>query len=116
MSNENKGVAQDEYVYGVDSPEVVAYREIFPDLTEEAAIGSVVSMRNALINGGEIAPAGDHKEAVDNVIALIKQTLPTPEVPVEDTPAETPAEETPAEAPAEEAPAEEPSAEAPAAE
>ena len=64
------GLADDDTQYSAESPEVVRYRELFPDVTEEAAIGSVVSIHNRVIAGEN--PAGD---AGDEIAGMIKEKL-----------------------------------------
>lgn len=46
MENELKGVAEDGKEFTLESPEVIAYKEQYPDVTDEAAIGSVVTEYN----------------------------------------------------------------------
>lgn len=66
---------EQEKIYTSDSPEVIAYREAFPDVELDAAIGSVISMRNAVISGGTIAISPDKVMEVGEIIKMIKESL-----------------------------------------
>ena len=59
MSNETAfGVAIDGTRFDATSPEVIAYREQYPDVELDAAIGSVVAMHNnAMEATSEDAPS-----------------------------------------------------------
>lgn len=65
-SSDIHGEASDGTVYDLVSPAVVKYRELFPEVTPEAAIGSVVSIHNAIANGDE--PAGETLEVYDLIV------------------------------------------------
>lgn len=72
MSEEKKisGLAKDGTEYTADSAEVKKFKEIFADVTDEAAIGSVVNMHNAIAEGED--PAG---EAADEVEKMIREKI-----------------------------------------
>jgi hypothetical protein len=79
-----KGEAMDGTEYSVESPEVVAFKNIYPDVTDEAAIGSILNIHNTLAEGG--TPAG---EGIDEIITMINDkinaTKPEPEEEVAET-------------------------------
>lgn len=61
------GEAADGTVYDLVSPAVVKYRELFPEVTPEAAIGSVVSIHNSIAEGAE--PAGETLEVYNMIVS-----------------------------------------------
>lgn len=69
MEEKQPGLALDGTQYSAESPEVVKFRELFPDVTEEAAIGSVVEIHDNIVESKEIA--GDAKEVEE----MIRQKL-----------------------------------------
>lgn len=73
-----EGIAKDGYKYTSESPEVKHYRQIFPDVAEDASIGTVLNMRNALLDGGTPANPGDNAE-VNALIEEIRATIETNE-------------------------------------
>lgn len=71
-----------EKIYTVDSPEVQAYLAAFPDVGEDAAIGSVQGIHTAVVNGDTIA--GD-SEVVGQISTMIQDyIIANPEVAGED--------------------------------
>lgn len=49
MEDKALGLANDDTQYGAESPEVIKFRELWPDVELDAAIGSVVSIHNQII-------------------------------------------------------------------
>ncbi len=76
MSEQNEqfdqqGEANDGTLFNIDSPEVVKYKELYPDVNDDAAIGSVVAIYQAIKEGSEVANAVDLSE----IIAMINDKL-----------------------------------------
>lgn len=103
MSDEmiNKGLAKDGYTYTPDSPEVVAYKELYTEeaLNDDVAVACVVMLHNQILDN--TVPAVSEEKAV-GLNALIEQmrgnvkteaTVAEPEVEVEAVEAETEAVE-----------------------
>ena len=87
-----RGNAIDGYEYYSESPEVLAYKTIFPDVTDDVAIGTILGMRNLLLQGMEPAiPESDNKPSIEQVVEMIKATIEK-EAPPEST-GEEPVEE-----------------------
>lgn len=71
-----------EKTYTVDSPEVQAYLTAFPDVSEDAAIGSVQGIHTAIVSGDTVA--GD-PGVVGQIATLIQDwMIANPEVSGED--------------------------------
>jgi len=68
------GLAEDGTQYSAESPAVIKYKEIFPDVTEVAAIGSIVGIHNILAKGAGMEPA-EGSVNIDEVINLVKENL-----------------------------------------
>jgi len=80
MKEQPFGLANDGTQYSAESPEVVKYLEMFPDVELDAAIGSVVTIHNNVIAGAEVA--GDVKEITDMISA--KLLADSEEVPADE--------------------------------
>jgi len=80
MNDKPFGLANDDTQYSAESPEVVKYLEMFPDVELDAAIGSVVTIHNNVIAGAEVA--GDVKEITDMISA--KLLADSEEVPADE--------------------------------
>lgn len=65
------GEAVDGTKYTVDSPEVIAYKEIFPDVNDDAAIGSIISIHNTIFHGDD--PAG--AETIASIVKMIREKI-----------------------------------------
>lgn len=63
------GLTNDGTQYSLESPEVVAFKKLFPEVTDEVAVSSVVTIHNTVTNGEE--PAGDAVEIVEMIRAKI---------------------------------------------
>lgn len=83
MENQPFGMANDNTQYSIESPEVIKYLELFPDVTEEAAIGSVVNIHNHLLEGDENI-AGDLSEEIVNMIRAEIYSHPETEISEEE--------------------------------
>lgn len=86
--NEIKGVGADGREFTANSPEVVVYRTKFPDVTIEAAIGSVVSeYNNGLLSSAETVAevvAEEPKEVtieVEDTVTAVEEPQEAPEQP-----------------------------------
>jgi len=73
MDEKFNGLAADDTQYSIDSPEVKEYLNIFPDVTPEAAVGSVIEIHNNVAAGEDIA-----SDKVESVIDMIKEKLAKP--------------------------------------
>lgn len=93
--------ARDGKVYDIDSPEVVEFKRIYPEVTDEVATNTVKTIRETLLDKQEPAnPGNNHDAAV--LINKIRAEVDALEAPAEENePAEAPAEEAPAEVVAE---------------
>lgn len=63
------GLTDDGTQYSIESPEVVKFKELYPEVTDEVAISSVVGLHDIITDGGETNP-----EAIE-VVEMIKEKL-----------------------------------------
>lgn len=79
-----RGEASDGTEYTADSEAVKAFQALFPDVALDMAIGSVISMHEAILAGQEIA----NSDQVVDVIDIINRGLPKTEEQIADETAE----------------------------
>lgn len=89
-----EGIAGDGTKYYSDSPEVLAYKEAFPEVATDAAIGSVIAIHDNIVNGKE--PAAEGEEAM-KIVDLVKANIEAGIAGKVDTGEETTGEEVAAE-------------------
>jgi len=65
MSEELKGIASDGKEFTLESPEVIAYRKQYPDVTPEAAIGSVITQYENTLNQVSSEEVSESSETED---------------------------------------------------
>lgn len=66
------GEAEDGTRYNAESPAVVAYRELFPEVSLEAAIGSVVALHASVVSGETVS---EDVVGADRVISIIREGI-----------------------------------------
>jgi hypothetical protein len=70
---DQQGETNTGVIYTADSPEVIKYKEIYPDVNDDAAIGSVIGMHQAIVEGSEIAGAEEVAEVIEMIKAKIAE-------------------------------------------
>lgn len=92
MSNELKGTANDGAEYTLESPAVIQYKAEFPDVTDEAAIGSIVQLHNNLSKNEDISKE-NFVAASMTIIELVQENISDEKTEMTEEQAEAAAED-----------------------
>lgn len=91
--NVSRGNANDGYEYYVGCPEVEAYKLIYPDISDDAALGTIIGIHNMLLAGMIPALPEESVNAVEieNVVAMVAKNIQSDVIsePSSDIPPET---------------------------